>query len=545
MSETGSSRMTTWKAQAPAALIVPSSLGESVPLHMTPQPESLLSPVDSSFLKGASALARFGLDIGGTLCKVVFFEPVVTPEVQASAPAETPKSRLSRTSFVDDDVETPSLEADDASCSNGYHENRTSSGATTVESLEYEGKEDTSTCKRSKPTPRVLNTKADGSKKEHSSRQARKMWVSSHDPVHIPGRGTLYFKCFETWKMEEFLALTKEHSLVKKGRALGATGGGARKFKDQFLQIAGLHLERADELHSLVRGIDFLARHAHHESFEFPLGSFQGGAIQRPLKEMTSDEEDLHEDRRDFRSSNSQNHSEPNDDENGKEAQGTKLNGSVLATSGYGRLEGTEALYPYLVVNIGSGVSILRVDAPESFERVGGTSLGGSTFLGLASALTGCTTFEEAINLATEGDSTQIDMLVGDIYGGDYTEMGLAATTVASSFGKLVQPGRREAAMKTPQHLAKAVLLMVTNNIGSIAMLHARAAGVRQIMFTGSFLHENQLAMRLLAVAMEFWSKGNIKAVFLRHEGHAGAMGALLSTLDPLNPIDNLVLDAR
>jgi pantothenate kinase len=47
--------------------------------------------------------------------------------------------------------------------------------------------------------------------------------------------------------------------------------------------------------------------------------------------------------------------------------------------------------------------------------------------------------------------------------------------------------------MKTPQHLAKAVLLMVTNNIGSIAMLHARAAGVRQIMFTGSFLHENQV----------------------------------------------------
>ena len=205
MSEAGSSRMTTWKAQAPAALIVPSSLGESVPLHMTPQPESLLSPADSSFLKGASALARFGLDIGGTLCKVVFFEPVVTPEVQASAPAETPKSRLSRTSFVDDDVETPSLEADDASCSNGYHENRTSSGATTVESLEYEGNEDSSMFKRSKPTPRVLNAKADGSKKEHSSRQARKMWVSSHDPVHIPGRGTLYFKCFGVSQIQAHL----------------------------------------------------------------------------------------------------------------------------------------------------------------------------------------------------------------------------------------------------------------------------------------------------------------------------------------------------
>lgn len=119
-----------------------------------------------------------------------------------------------------------------------------------------------------------------------------------------------------------------------------------------------------------------------------------------------------------------------------------------------------------------------------------------------------------------------------------------------------------------------------------------------------TFLRVIQLAMRLLAVAMEFWSKGNIKvisllrhlqeylfdhpmcfmvdllrcfylglvlalssirnqlpgiifsgtgfifrenvlqAVFLRHEGHAGAMGALLSTLNPSNPIDNLLLDA-
>lgn len=49
----------------------------------------------------------------------------------------------------------------------------------------------------------------------------------------------------------------------------------------------------------------------------------------------------------------------------------------------------------------------------------------------------------------------------------------------------------RESALQAPQNLAKAVLLMVTNNIGSIARLHAQAAGVRHIMFTGSFLYEN------------------------------------------------------
>jgi len=35
--------------------------------------------------------------------------------------------------------------------------------------------------------------------------------------------------------------------------------------------------------------------------------------------------------------------------------------------------------FPYLIVNCGSGVSILRVDSNTSFHRVSGTSLGGGT----------------------------------------------------------------------------------------------------------------------------------------------------------------------
>jgi hypothetical protein len=38
------------------------------------------------------------------------------------------------------------------------------------------------------------------------------------------------------------------------------------------------------------------------------------------------------------------------------------------------------------------------------------------------------------------GDSTKVDMLVKDIYGGDYEEFSLPGTTVAASFGKLVRP---------------------------------------------------------------------------------------------------------
>jgi len=59
-------------------------------------------------------------------------------------------------------------------------------------------------------------------------------------------------------------------------------------------------------------------------------------------------------------------------------------------------------------------------------------SLGGGTFLGLCCLLTDCETFEDAITLASQGDSTSVDKLVKDIYGGDYQRFGLPGNIVAS-----------------------------------------------------------------------------------------------------------------
>src|ERR1700733_14803266 len=91
-------------------------------------------------------------------------------------------------------------------------------------------------------------------------------------------------------------------------------------------------------------------------------------------------------------------------------------------------------IYPYLLVNIGSGVSMLKVSGPHKYERVGGTSLGGGTLWGLLSLLTGARSFEEMLELASRGDNSRVDMLVGDIYGTDYGKIGLKSTAIASSF---------------------------------------------------------------------------------------------------------------
>uniref|UniRef100_A0A9L0JKQ9 Pantothenate kinase 2 n=1 Tax=Equus asinus TaxID=9793 RepID=A0A9L0JKQ9_EQUAS len=185
--------------------------------------------------------------------------------------------------------------------------------------------------------------------------------------------------------------------------------------------------------------------------------------------------------------------------------------------------------YPLLLVNIGSGVSILAVYSKDNYKRVTGTSLGGGTFFGLCCLLTGCTTFEEALEMASRGDSTKVDKLVRDIYGGDYERFGLPGWAVASSFGNMMSKEKREAVSK--EDLARATLITITNNIGSIARMCALNENINQVIFVGNFLRINTIAMRLLAYALDYWSKGQLKALFSEHEGYFGAVGALLELL--------------
>ena len=73
--------------------------------------------------------------------------------------------------------------------------------------------------------------------------------------------------------------------------------------------------------------------------------------------------------------------------------------------------------------------------------------------------------------MASKGDSTQADKLVRDIYGGDYERFGLPGWTVASSFGNMIYKEKQESVSK--EDLARATLVTITNNIGSVARMCA------------------------------------------------------------------------
>ncbi|KAJ3190165.1 hypothetical protein HDU85_000456 [Gaertneriomyces sp. JEL0708] len=292
-----------------------------------------------------------------------------------------------------------------------------------------------------------------------------------------PG-GRLNFVKFETQKIDDCVDYIYKvlydvyHGQIPvEKRVIKATGGGAHKYYDLFREKLGVTMQREDEMECLITGLNFLVRQIPYEVFTY--------------------------------------------DERRTEA----MQFESMPTE----------LFPYLLVNIGSGVSILKVTSDETYERISGTSLGGGTLWGLLSLLTEAKDYDEMLELSQLGDNKNVDMLVGDIYGGDYPKIGLKGSAIASSFGKVFKTPLEERKTKfKPEDISRSLLYLVSNNIGQIAYLNAQAHGIQRIYFSGFFIRGHPITMNTLSYAINFWSKGKIMALFLRHEGYLGAMGAFL-----------------
>ncbi|KAF4530262.1 hypothetical protein B566_EDAN007303 [Ephemera danica] len=172
------------------------------------------------------------------------------------------------------------------------------------------------------------------------------------------------------------------------------------------------------------------------------------------------------------------------------------------------------------------------VESEDTYERIGGTATGGGTFWGLGSLLTSAKGFDELLALAEKGDHRNIDMLVKDIYGGDYELLGLPADLLASSFGKAMNatkdPNCNSGTEFSEADIARSLLFTISNDIGQISCLYAMMHKMQRVYFGGYFLRGHPLSMHTISYAINYWSRGQVYALFLRHEGYLGAIGAFL-----------------
>lgn len=357
---------------------------------------------------------------------------------------------------------------------------------------------------------RTIETKLRFASREEASERGAK-WDEDPVPVGVGGNrasatvrpGTLHFLNFRTAWLEAAPARSPASrdvedrsspphppidfaSSLAHARTMRVSGGGAYKLERQIKWVFDVDaVERVDELDALVHGLGFLARESAYrdEVFECTNARFAGmvGSERERLETAPHDIAD-----------------------------------------------------PFILVSVGSGVSFVDCDlAARRYERVGGSSLGGGTFHGLVTLLTGENDFDTAVEAAASGDSTKVDLLVGDIYGdGGAESLGLRASTLASSFGRMATSADARRAVSKGD-LALSVLIMLGLNLSAMACLHARLCGRTRVLFTGNFLSSqahkrNTLAVRVFAYGVDFWSQGKMTAVFLRTQGYLGAVGTLV-----------------
>ncbi|XP_015678542.1 pantothenate kinase 4 [Protobothrops mucrosquamatus] len=284
----------------------------------------------------------------------------------------------------------------------------------------------------------------------------------------------LHFIKFENTYIETCLDFIKDHLVNTETKVIKATGGGAYKFKELIEKKLGLKLDKEDVMTCLIKGCNFVLKNIPHEAFVY-------------LKDADPE----------FRFQMNHPH-----------------------------------IFPYLLVNIGSGVSIVKVETEDKFEWIGGSSIGGGTFWGLGALLTKTKKFDELLQLASKGQHTNVDMLVKDIYGGAYQTLGLSGNLIASSFGKSATADKDF----SKEDMAKSLLHMISNDIGQLACLHAKLHNLDKIYFGGFFIRGHPATMRTITYSINFFSKGEVQALFLRHEGYLGAIGAFLKGAEQDNP---------
>jgi len=305
---------------------------------------------------------------------------------------------------------------------------------------------------------------------------------------------SLQFLSGETSKLGRYLeSATESTASTDKVQKVVVSGGGAHKFAESMRKTSSVEMVPFQEMESLVAGLEFLSEHnPEGEVFEVD----EGGSRQPFV------------------------------------------------------LPAVQDMFPCLLVNMGSGVSILRIDGPsedaersQRYQRIGGTACGGKTFLGLMRRITSATSFKEMLELAQHGDASRVNTLVADIYGEKgCAALGLPPSHTAAYFGKWPSSASSpsEAAFypaTAEADCAAALLLMVVQESvvlsRALSLLISAQVGndyKPPVFFVGGFLAQNIAAQRIISRSYHNLNLG--PALFLRHADFLGALGCLNKSLE-------------
>lgn len=130
-----------------------------------------------------------------------------------------------------------------------------------------------------------------------------------------------------------------------------------------------------------------------------------------------------------------------------------------------------------IVVSMGTGTAIVRAENGKEPVYLGGTGVGGGTLIGLSKQLIGVSDIEAIVELAKDGDLSNVDLMVSDITRKDLP--GMSSNLTAANFGKLSD-------LASKSDLALGLINMIFESVAMLSLFASRASNIENIVMTGN-----------------------------------------------------------
>ena len=148
-----------------------------------------------------------------------------------------------------------------------------------------------------------------------------------------------------------------------------------------------------------------------------------------------------------------------------------------------------------VIVSIGTGTTIVYSNL-EKYNRLGGTGLGGGTFVGLSNAIIGANTdnhriksFVELIDIAKKGNRKNVDLSIGDISNSDILNM--TSDITAANF----------AAVNKSHNIDDLVAATLNLILENISLLVRVLSNKLPIVYIGTMVSDSCVRNRLIEIA--------------------------------------------
>lgn len=145
----------------------------------------------------------------------------------------------------------------------------------------------------------------------------------------------------------------------------------------------------------------------------------------------------------------------------------------------------------FVYLNVGTGTSI-HVVQENTQMRIGGSGVGGGTFLGLSKLLVGEDDFDTLIKMSAAGNRDQIDLKVKHIYGDE--EPPIPGDFTASNFAYVLNHNTEI----TNADKVQAVAGLVAETVMTIGLTIGSARDIKDIVFIGSTLNGNTVMHEII-----------------------------------------------